>query len=217
MIFGMSYLELSANLITALCIVLAGRNNVHTWWTGIVACVLFGILFYQSQLYADVTLQVFFIVTGVIGWYNWVVKPKNGVVSDVPTSVVGNTMTYMVGIAVVVAIGYGWLLHRFTNAYAPWIDSTVLTFSIVGQLTLMKRNVQTWPTWVLVNTLSVPLYFSRDLYVTSALYAFFWINALVSWRHWANLMAQAAIFQPPIPVDLTRVAATVDQPEHFTA
>jgi hypothetical protein len=58
-----SPLELSANGIATLSILLAGRNSVHTWWTGIVGCLLFGALFLQSRLYADVLLQGFFLVT----------------------------------------------------------------------------------------------------------------------------------------------------------
>ncbi len=52
----------------AVSIFLAGRNNIHSWWTGIVGCALFSVLFFESQLYADVALQLFFIVTCVIGW-----------------------------------------------------------------------------------------------------------------------------------------------------
>lgn len=197
MILGMSYMELAANLMTAVCIFLAGRNNIHTWWTGIVACVLFGIVFYGANLYADVTLQGFFIVTGFIGWYGWVKKNGrfSGAVDTVKetdalpiTRASKNTMIVMTFSAIAVAAVYGFLLHKFTNAYAPWIDSTVLTFSVVGQLLLMRRNLQNWPVWVLVNTLSVPLYFSRELYVTAVLYGFFWVNAIVSWRHWLDLM-----------------------------
>jgi len=178
-------LELWANGMTAVCIFLAGRNNIHTWWTGIVACVLFGWLFFGANLYADVTLQAFFVVTGVIGWYNWVKKTNN---VETPVSYAsGHQVARMVAIAIGTAIGYGWLLHTFTNAFAPWIDSTVLTFSIIAQLLLMTRKVQNWPIWVLVNTLSVPLYWSRELYVTSALYAVFWVNAMWSWKTWINL------------------------------
>ena len=65
-------LELAANGLTAVAILLAGRNNVHTWWTGIVGCTLFGILFAQNRLYADVALQAFFVATSVAGWWKWV-------------------------------------------------------------------------------------------------------------------------------------------------
>jgi nicotinamide mononucleotide transporter len=46
-------------------------NNVHTWWTGIVGCVLFGWVFFGAKLYADVTLQLFFIITSALGWWQW--------------------------------------------------------------------------------------------------------------------------------------------------
>ena len=178
-------LELAANVMTAVCIFLAGRNNVHTQWTGIVACILFGVLFYGANLYADVTLQAFFIVTSAIGWRNWVKKTNN---VETPISYANkHQVVLMIIISIVAALGYGWLLHTFTNAYAPWIDSIVLTFSIIAQLLLMTRKVQNWPLWVLVNTLSVPLYWSRGLYMTSILYAVFLVNALWSWKTWVKL------------------------------
>jgi nicotinamide mononucleotide transporter len=188
--FTWTPLELWANVFTIACIVLAGRNSIHTWWTGLVGCVLFGIMFYNVQLYADVTLQIFFFVTGILGWIGW---NANKIIYkvDKPTPIInvnGKTFSIMLGIAVAVALTYGWLLHTFTNAYAPWIDSTVLAFSVVAQLLLMGRSIQTWKVWLIVNTLSVPLFWSRELYLTSVLYGFFWINAAVSYFNWKKLM-----------------------------
>jgi nicotinamide mononucleotide transporter len=181
-------LEFAANFFTIVCIVLAGRNSIHTWWTGIIGCILFGIMFYNVQLYADATLQIFFLVTGIYGWLMW--KSKGRSVNNELEINNANTPYFIIaiGIAVVVAIAYGWLLHTFTDAYAPWIDSTVLTFSVVAQLLLMSRSIQTWKVWLLVNTLSVPLFWSRELYLTSALYGFFWCNAIYSYFHWNVLM-----------------------------
>jgi len=60
----------------------------------------------------------------------------------------------------------------------------------VAQLLLMKRQIQTWWFWILVNLLSVPLFFSRELYITSALYSAFLLNAVVALRHWKRLAEQ---------------------------
>ena len=208
MFLGTSYLEWSAVIMTAVCIFLAGRNNIHTWWTGIVACLLYGALFYQAKLYADVTLQVFFIVTGIIGWYGWLGAQKMkaraapGAVEwpvTVPLPITKTSRTELIvyiGSAIVIAGWYGTFLHYFTDAYAPWIDSLVLTLSVIAQLMLMRRQVQNWPTWVIVNTLSVPLYFSRELYLSAAMYAVFWVNAIVSWKHWLNLYDEQNVSEP---------------------
>jgi nicotinamide mononucleotide transporter len=184
-IFTWTPLELAANIMTALCIFLAGRNNIHTWWTGIVSSALFGVLFFNNQLYADATLQVFFLITGVIGWIGWNAKNNNGVlkITNTPSD---QLVTYLVS-AILVAVAYGMLLHKFTDAYAPFVDSAVLTLSVVGQFMLMRKRIESWGIWLIVNTISVPLFWSRELYLTSILYVFFWINAIVSYFQWRKI------------------------------
>jgi nicotinamide mononucleotide transporter len=189
-----SPLEIAANAFNAAAIILAGRNRVHTWWTSIVGCALFAVLFYSTRLYADVTLQGFFIIASVVGWWRWV-RGARGVELPIRYS----SPSLLSGCAIAggaVAIGYGWLLHRFTDAYAPYLDSIVLAFSVLGQLLLIERRVENWWCWLLVNTIAVPLYASRGLFLTSGLYAAFWINAVVSLLRWRRLAQQMALSYP---------------------
>jgi nicotinamide mononucleotide transporter len=179
-----SRLELAANAVNAISILLAMLNSVHTWWLGIVGCTLFGWLFFDAQLYADVTLQAFFIGTSVVGWRAWLHGNEG---HELPISRSSQrTIAISACIAAAVAVGYGSLLHGLTDAYAPYLDSIVLAFSVLAQLLLMRRRVETWWCWLIVNTVAVPLFASRGLYVTALLYAAFWINAcvaLIRWRH----------------------------------
>jgi nicotinamide mononucleotide transporter len=183
-------LELAANAFTAVAIVLAGRNSVHTWWTGIVGCALFGLLFAQSRLYADVLLQVFFIGTGLFGWWRWLRGASGAPLPITHATVRSLLLAFPLGLGATAA--YGALLYLYTNAYAPFVDSAVLVFSVIGQLLLMQRRVENWAFWLLVNTIAVPLYYSRGLYLTSALYAGFWINAIASWLFWRRKAAEQA-------------------------
>jgi nicotinamide mononucleotide transporter len=97
-----------------------------------------------------------------------------------------------------VVVVYGLVLHRFTDAYAPFVDSAILAFSVLGQLLLMRRRVETWWCWLLVNSLAVPVYWQRGLHLTSLLYAAYWVNALVSLQHWrADLAAPRELEKAP--------------------
>jgi nicotinamide mononucleotide transporter len=181
----MNVTEIAANVFNAASIFLAGRNSLHMWWTTIVGCLLFCSVFFTARLYADVTLQVFFIGTGVLGWWRWL-HGKQG--KELPVRHSRPALLAGAGAAgIAVTLGYGWLLHRFTDAYAPFVDSTVLAFSVLGQLLLIERRVENWWCWLLVNTIAVPLYTMRGLYVTAVLYAAFWVNALVSLVRWQRL------------------------------
>ena len=177
--------EIAANVFVAAAIFLAGRNNVHTWWTGIIGCSLFAVVFYESRLYADVTLQIFFILTSVVGWWKWM-RGNEGAELPVRFSRPSSLLAWA-GVAALAAMGYGVLLHRFTDAYSPFLDSIVLAFSVLGQLLMMERRVENWWCWLLVNTIAVPLYASRGLRLTAVLYAAFWVNAIVSLVKWRRL------------------------------
>lgn len=187
----MIWLEAACNGMATLSILLAARNSIHTWWTGIIGCTLFAWLFFSTQLYADALLQVFFVAASAVGWWQWA-----GSAGQAPLKVGSLPLRDLAGFiaaAAVIALAYGALLHHFTNAYAPFADSAVLSLSVLAQLLLMRRKVETWPIWLLVNIIAVPLYASRGLTITAVLYAVYWVNACVAWMHWRRLRRQQAM------------------------
>lgn len=176
----LSLLEYSANAFFLSSVFLAARNHRHTWTLGIIGCVLFAILFYQVQLYADTTLMLFYIGTSLIGWQQWQRGKAAAEIQRTPWSVLGLFCL----IAIATLLGYGYLLYLNTDAFAPFADSAVLTFSVMAQLLLMTRRIETWWFWLLVNTIAVPLYASRGLTLTSLVYVGFWFNACYGLWRW---------------------------------
>lgn len=176
-----TYLEYAANGFYLLAVFLAARNSIHTWWLGIIGCALFAVLFYQVKLYAEVLLMVFFIATNLVGWFQWGRADGIKQISDTPLL---RLLSYA-AVAMLVTLLYGFMLHRLTDAYAPFVDSAILMFSIIAQFLLMNRKLETWWFWLIVNTLAVPLYLSRELQLTALVYTGFWFNAwygLYLWR-----------------------------------
>ncbi len=178
---SLDLLEYSANAFFLSSVFLAARNHRHTWTLGIVGCVLFAVLFYKIQLYADATLMLFYIGTSLVGWHQW---RNGGTAAEIRRTPLSLLALFGL-VAITTLLGYGYLLYMNTDAFAPFADSAVLTFSVVAQLLLMKRRIETWWFWLVVNTIAVPLYASRDLTLTSLIYAGYWLNAcygLWSWR-----------------------------------
>lgn len=180
-------LEIGANAVNAISIFLAARNSIHTWWVGIVGCMLFGIVFFLSRLYADTLLQLFFIGTSAVGWWRWLAGGHEGRALPV-TRVAWSSMILVVLAAGIIAAGYGYVLWRFTDAFAPFVDSMILTLSVAAQLLLMQRKYESWWLWLSVNTLSVALFSTRGLWITAGLYTAFWINAVIALISWRRLV-----------------------------
>jgi nicotinamide mononucleotide transporter len=191
----MIYVEIAASIVTLASVVLATKNSIWTWPIGIIGCMLFGWLFYTSQLYADVTLQAFFILTSLAGWCYW---SRGGDAGDpVPITYIGwRLLAGWICLALVVALAYAGILIKTTDAFMPILDSTVLMLSILGQFLLMRRHYEAWYVWIGVNILSIELYASRDLYITTALYVLFLINALVALYRWDFIMRKTALPTP---------------------
>jgi nicotinamide mononucleotide transporter len=178
--------EVAANVVNAASILLATLNSPHTWWTGIVGCLLFCWVFLQSQLYAEATLQIFFVVTSTLGWWHWL---QGNAGTPAP---VRRARSRLIGahlaLALAVALAYGWLLRSYTNAYAPWADATVLTLSVAAQLLLMARRYESWWFWLGANSIAVPVFVMRGLNITAMLYGAFWLNAIAALVRWRRLV-----------------------------
>jgi nicotinamide mononucleotide transporter len=204
----MSPLEFSANVFNLLSVWFSARNSVHTWWSGIVGCTLYGFMFFETRLYADVTLQIFFIGSCIAGWWNWkrggarLVAPDGGGTVVAPaelpiTRVAPVTAAALLLVAIVAALGYGWLLEHLTNAANPFIDSSVLALSILAQLLMVGRKLESWPVWFVVDCIAVPLYASKGLWLTAAVYAFFLVLVVMGWMRWSRLIGRNALAGVP--------------------
>jgi nicotinamide mononucleotide transporter len=206
----MTPLEFAANVFNLLSVWFSARNSVHTWWSGIVGCTLYGFLFYETRLYADVTLQVFFIGSCIAGWWNWkrggarLLAPDGGgtattiAPAELPiTRVAPASAALLLAIAIAAALGYGWLLERLTNAANPFIDSSVLALSILAQLLMVGRKLESWPVWFVVDCIAVPLYASKGLWLTAGVYAFFLVLVVMGGLRWSKLVGRPALAGVP--------------------
>lgn len=178
-----SLYEIFGNLFIVLSVFLAARNNLYTWPIGIVGCILYGMMFFEAKLYADVTLQMFFIVTSIHGWILWAQKTSQNI-APVTSASQKQVVFFYLPASIFVALFYGAILHFYTDASVPYVDSFVLTLSITAQLLLIKKKLQTWYFWIAVDIISVWLYAYKDLYITSFVYFLFLINAFYGLYNW---------------------------------
>lgn len=192
------FVEFSANLLNTLGIFLAGRNSRHTWWVGTSACILFAGLFSQRHLYENAAQQIFFIATNVVGWWNWSSRKVQGKALPIRRS----SMQYLVVLGMIAAlatIGYEIGLSKFVTETRPFTYMLVLGFSILAQFLLMGRRIETWPCWIFVNGMCVPLFILDGMKITAALCAVYFFNSVYAAFKWKKIMAaEVNVLQPTI-------------------
>ena len=187
----MNWFELVAAVITLVSIWLATREHIWYYPTGLVALAMYTWLFYEAKLYAESLLQIVCFALMVYGWYEWLhggEKRTELAVTRTPR------WAWMIGVAcgIVGSLIVIALQLRYTDNPAPYIDSSLLVWSLVAQWMTARKWIENWILWVIINTISVPLYVSRDLGFTAALYIGLWILAILGYVQWRRTLVVAS-------------------------
>jgi len=172
----MGVVELLAVITGAASVWLLANNRPLGWWVGLVSVAAFSWVFFEVRLFAEVAIQAFYFVTSVLAIRLWMRggPMQRGVpVSSVPVRVVVIT----VPIVVFSTLAAMLLLERIGGAVPFW-DALTTVLSLTAHVWLVRRYAQSWWIWVTVDLIYVPLYFSRGLPLTSALYAVFLVMAI---------------------------------------
>lgn len=179
----LSMIEVLGFITGALCVWLTVKENIWNWPIGIANSAFYVFVFLQSRLFADMSLQVVYIVLGFLGWYWWLKGGKNRTVLRVSHAA---PATYSVLILIAVAATYAMYRYLLSiNDSAPFLDALTTVLSLVAQYLLTKKNIENWYVWITADVIYIGLYASRTLYLTSGLYLIYLlmcISGLVSWR-----------------------------------
>jgi len=178
-----SGLESTAVLFAVLYLVLAIRQNIWCWICAMVSTAIYVWIFVGAKLYMESVLNVFYFIMAIYGWFVW--HSGESVDDDLPVSVWSQKthFTAILVIAVLSATG-GFLLTRYSDAAYPYVDSAT-TFAAIWATFLVARKVlENWWYWLVIDAVSVVIYWSRDLELTALLFVAYVAMipiGLVSW------------------------------------
>lgn len=169
-------------------------RSVWNYAFGIVSVAIYIFVFFESRLYAESGLQVFFVLAQVWGWYLWLKVGDED--ARVPVRWLDwQSRAVWVVVTASLSLNLGWALHRFTNAAMPYADSAIAGASVAAQILLAYRRVENWVLWILIDVAAVLLYINRGLYPTAGLYGGMLVMSLVGLREWVVAARQKSSVQ----------------------
>lgn len=192
--YQLSWIELIGTLFYFASVFLISRRKISTWPVGIVSVILYGILFYQIQLYSDMLEQGYYLIISVIGWMMWNKQKKTeGAVGSLWSSPQG------IGLAIVITLVgtsilafcvsrfHLWLPSLFPEpASYPALDALTTVMSFVAMYLTTIRRTEGWVYWIIVDVLAVWLYWVKDVRFISAQYVFLLCMAIYGLYFWSK-------------------------------
>lgn len=158
-------------------------RSVWNYIFGIAMVALYAFIFFETRLYAESGLQVFFVLAQLWGWYLWL---KVGGEDDrVPVRwLSGWGRTVWLTVTAAVSLNLGWVMHAFTNAAMPYADAAIAGASVTAQILLAYRRIENWVIWIAIDVAAIALYINRELYPTAGLYGGFLVLSLIGLKEW---------------------------------
>lgn len=169
-------LEVLAVLTSAGGTWLLARNSPLGWWIGLVGIVLYGFVFYQARLFAEIGLQVVYFVTSLQAIYIWLYGGEKK--KERPVSRISPKWVLITLVLAALALWGLYELLIYLRGAVPFWDALTTIMSLVAHIYLMFRVVENWYVWIAVDVIYIPLYASRGLYLTSGLYVAFLIMSI---------------------------------------
>lgn len=169
-------------LITGILYVFyAARNNPICWVWGIVSCGVLSVMTVTKySLYADGILNAFYVVMGFIGLHNW----KSGVNSTPIARVSTREVLIYLFIGVICALLSAKFLSTYTQAAATTLDSFTTVFSVIGTIWLVRRYLENWLLWIVVDAVYIYLYLTRGAVLYGLLFVIYTIISIQGYVLW---------------------------------
>ncbi|UHA72481.1 nicotinamide riboside transporter PnuC [Paenibacillus sp. 481] len=193
---GSSYIEIFASVVGVINVWLLARQKVINFLFGGIAVVCFMYIYFNSGLYAMVVLAALQLLFNIYGWYYWM---KNKGEEDVTPTIRLSAKGYLIWTSVILASWGIWsyIQVKFTDASNPYLDALIAVIGLAAQYLLSKKILENWHLWILMNGISIVVYFYSGLYVLimlAVINLILCIDGLIEWKqhHEANQEREGA-------------------------
>jgi nicotinamide mononucleotide transporter len=189
-----NYIEVFGAITGIIFVFLEIRQTIWLWPVGIITSAVYIWVFFTSKVYADMSLQGYYLIISCIGWYWWtrgrrsereMGRKGDGGKSTLPvTRLKLKTGVFLAIVFVILYVLMYFVLSRLTDSPVPEVDSFITSLSIVATWMLARKIYEHWFLWIVVNCVSVILFSIRGLYPTVILYLVYGIMSFVGLVEW---------------------------------
>jgi len=167
-------------------VLLAKKNSIWLYPTGIISILLSMFLLLNVKLYAETLLSIYYLVMSVYGWIIWKKRKLDGE-NQVSWSS-NNELTIAVMISVIGFVLLYLVLRHYTDSDVPLFDAFVSSTAWAGMWLLAKRKIENWIFLNISNIVAIPLLFHKKLPLMACLTTFLFIVALFGFFEWRKII-----------------------------
>ncbi len=172
-------------------VLLARKNNSNNYLFGIAGISLTLYVMIQSKLYAEFTLNLYYLVMSIYGWLYWKFGKRKSETTISETT--NNEKLITAGIVIGTFSIFYFFLTNFTDSDVPILDSLVSAFAWAGMWLMARRKIENWVLLNISNIIAIPLLIHKGLYLYAVLTAFLFIVAISGYLEWRKIIKNKSV------------------------
>ena len=170
-------LEFLAFVFGIISVYCAKKENIWVYPTGLISTVITVYLLYQASYFGDMTMNAYYSIMSIYGWYKWMSKSKEPDLLITRTNskekIIGFVffiLTMIITYLVYKFFDYKLEIPNYIDIFTSGIFFTAMWFMAI-------KKIESWTLWILGDCIAVPLFAYRGLGMLSLQYLIFTILA----------------------------------------
>ncbi|GAA4057140.1 nicotinamide riboside transporter PnuC [Flavobacterium chungnamense] len=181
-------LESFAFVFGILSVYFAKKENIWVYPTGLISTIITVYLLYQAKYFGDMTMNFYYSIMSIYGWYKWASKDNEPELEITRTS--RNEKIIGVGLFILTMI-ITYLVYLFFDyklEIPNYIDIFTSGIFFTAMWYMALKKIENWTLWIIGDLIAVPLFAHRGLGMLSLQYLIFTILAILAYIQWKNIL-----------------------------
>jgi len=179
-----NWIELTGAIFSFVYLLLEIKRNWIFWIVGIVSSAFYVYIFLRKGLFAEMGLNVFYILMSIYGIYCWKFTTskidENGGFRHIDKRIFYRYLFLFIYLLTFVLL----MLYLFTNSQVAVPDALIAILSVIATFMSAKKIVECWYVWIFVNIFATCLYIHQHLYPTAILFSIYSILSFAGLNEW---------------------------------
>jgi nicotinamide mononucleotide transporter len=177
--------EAVAVIFGILSVWFAKKENILVFPTGIISVLIYIYICFFARLYADMGINFVYFVMSIYGWIMWSKKDAKKHVLPISWC---SKKDHLISAGMIIGffILLTYFLSNYTDSNVPIIDSLTTAIFIAAMWLMARKKIENWIYWIVGDIISIPLYFYKDLALTSIQFTVFLVLAIMGFIEWRN-------------------------------
>lgn len=159
LVLALVYKDSSVAVISSVCgilyTIIAGKGKISCYFFGLCGSGCYSLLAFQNALWGNLLLYLcYYIPMQIIGIFQWKKHIKKITKDIIKTKLQKNELAALI-ILCLIGCSIAICLLFYFNDKCPVIDGITAILSIAGMYLTVKRCIEQWIIWMIVNGLSL--------------------------------------------------------------